>query len=355
VLQAGRERVPARFPLGRGIVFLSIAMIWLLTVAIAIGEDTVTVATGANRRGRSKQTGEVLEYTGDGLVLKTSRGRKTTIDAELVINIETTKSPLHRKGDLALASRDYDGAISHYNAAVLAKEEHRGWVQRMMLASLLRCYQATVRHDEAGRLFAQLVEADPKTPYLDTIPLAWSTGQRAGDRQITTWMSSRQHAVRLLGASYALSTPRRELAIKVLEQLTADENSTLRRLAQAQIWRTRIPQPNDDVDDWESVIQQLPASLQAGPYYVWGQALAVTGQHERAALAQMRVRILFDASPPLAAEAMLQAGKSLAALENFEDASRVYAEIITDFPKTDAAAEAKQHIETLNSQPKKPT
>jgi tetratricopeptide (TPR) repeat protein len=297
----------------------------------------------------------VLEFRGTGLVLQTVTGRKTTIPADKVVDIQTSRTTPHRQGDAAFEQDRYQDAAKHYQLALSGDQEQRGWVRRRILAALVRSQHAAGNHDAAGRLFVTLLRDDPASPYFDAIPLAWTTVQQAKNQQIAPWLADPLPAVRLLGASYALSSTRRDVAVQALEELTEHADVHIRSLATAQLWRTRIAQSElDDVQQWEPIINRLPPSLRAGPYFAWGQSLATAGQHERAALAQMRVRILYAALPQLSAEALLAAGKSLIELDQMTSATRVLTELIADFPETRAAAEAQQRLESLNITPRKP-
>jgi TolA-binding protein len=91
----------------------------------------------------------------------------------------------------------------------------------------------------------------------------------------------------------------------------------------------------------------LPESLRAGPYYVLGLGLAAHDQHRRAAVALMRIPILFPRQEALAAEALLAAGRSLAGLDQIDEAARVYRELIAQHSTSTAAAEARQRLESL--------
>ena len=319
-------------------------------------EDVVVVATGADGQGRARRTGRVLEFRGTGLVLQTVTGRKTTIPADKVVDIQTSRTTPHRQGDAAFEQGRYQDAAKHYQAALSGDQEPRGWVRRRILAALVRSEYSTGRPDAALRLFATLLRDDAQSPYFDALPLAWTTSQQANRQLVATSLADPLAAVRLLGASYGLSSTRRDVAVQALEQLTEHADVRIRMLATAQLWRTRIAQSElNDVQQWEPIINRLPPDLRAGPYFVWGQALAAAGQHERAALAQMRARILYPAPPQLSAESLLAAGKSLIELNQTNSATRVLAELITDFPDTRAAAEAQQRLEAIRPASQKPT
>ncbi|NIP85691.1 MAG: hypothetical protein GTO03_09060, partial [Planctomycetales bacterium] len=104
-----------------------------------------------------------------------------------------------------------------------------------------------------------LLEDDPQSPYFDTIPLAWTSGQRATPQQIAPWLAHPLPAIRLLGASYGLAGGDRQQAIGVLDSLAQQPDARVRHLATAQRWRTRLARPDpQELDRWPAVIAQLP-------------------------------------------------------------------------------------------------
>jgi TolA-binding protein len=90
----------------------------------------------------------------------------------------------------------------------------------------------------------------------------------------------------------------------------------------------------------------MPAPLRAGPYLVLGRALSRSGQSESAALTLLRVPILYRQHYLLAADGLLAAGRELENLQRHDQALGLYAELVREYPATDAAAEARQRLET---------
>jgi TolA-binding protein len=69
------------------------------------------------------------------------------------------------------------------------------------------------------------------------------------------------------------------------------------------------------------------------------------GDHQPAAVALMRVPILHPDRRHVAAESLLQAGKALLVLGHDDEAARVFHELISSFPRSNAAAEARQRLD----------
>jgi hypothetical protein len=169
--------------------------------------------------------------------------------------------------------------------------------------------------DRAGETFLVLLRSDPSTPWYSAIPLAWKPSQPVADlaQQATRWMADSQvPTAALLGASWLLATAQREQALETLGRLTSCPDPRVAILAEAQQWRgTVVTARLEDVQRWEQQVSRLDASLQAGPWFVVGQALARHNQHARAALAFLRVPILYPDDRDLAAESLLAAGEQL--------------------------------------------
>ena len=87
--------------------------------------------------------------------------------------------------------------------------------------------------------------------------------------------------------------------------------------------------------------------MAAGPNFVFGRGLAQQQQWEQAALAMMRVPILYPKQRSLSARALLEAGRALERLERTKQAVHLYRELIRDYPETKPVAEARGRMESM--------
>ena len=96
----------------------------------------------------------------------------------------------------------------------------------------------------------------------------------------------------------------------------------------------------------------MPEPIAAGPYFLLGLARAQRQQPEQAALAVLRVAILYPQRRALAAQSLLEAGRVLEGLDRKQSALRLYRELIRDYPeRARAVAEARARLEEIgNSQ-----
>jgi len=117
----------------------------------------------------------------------------------------------------------------------------------------------------------------------------------------------------------------------------------------AQTWRAAmITADSKQIDTWEGAADNMPERLAAGAYLVVGRARARLRQWEPAALALLRVAILYPQHRELAARALLEAGRALEGLDRKAEAARLYRELIRNYPQqTLSVAEAQKRMEGM--------
>jgi TolA-binding protein len=91
----------------------------------------------------------------------------------------------------------------------------------------------------------------------------------------------------------------------------------------------------------------MPEPLRAGPYYVLGAAEAQHQRWERAALAWMRIPILYPEHRNLAAQALFDAGRSLERLGRSEQSVQLYRELVNTYPNTAPGSQAQARMEQM--------
>ncbi len=316
--------------------------------AAAQNQDTVYVSTGS-AGGHARLGGEILDYSGAGLRIRVAGGHEKLIPAEKILGIETFYIRPHVDANRMFEVGKYDQAAPLYQDAL--DKEPRRWVRRQIMAQLIRCYDALGRPDRAGNGFVALIEGDPATPYFDCIPLAWLPRQPspAMEQLARGWTQNKQPAVVLLGLSYLLQTSDRQNTLLQLRQLSAGSDRRVALLAMAQTWRASIPTAKiPQLDAWNRAVEQMPETLAAGPYFVLGAAWIQKQQWEKAALALMRLPILYPQQRALAAQALVGAGRCMEKLNRKGEALRLYYELIRTYKEQSRPiAEAESRIEQL--------
>jgi hypothetical protein len=165
------------------------------------------------------------------------------------------------------ADKDYGGAVR----PLLDSLNDRPPVWRQQWLSMLAADAAwrSARSEIALELVAQL-DSRPLAPYvLAWLPIAWqndrqgAASMQAADKRL----ADKSAAVRLVAASWLLTSPSRHQAATVLKQLSADTaRPAVAALARAVLWRTATPpQVNQHADAWQQQIDDLPIVLQTGP------------------------------------------------------------------------------------------
>jgi len=313
----------------------------------------VIYATGKDAIGRGTTTGTIIDYTGETLVLRTSGGREQRIPTPRVIEIQTMWTAEKLAGDQMVEAGEYDEAVKNYLTAY--RDERRDWARREIMAHCVRCYRELARFDRAAEAFLSLIHLDPKTQHFDTIPLSWTPYQPSltFQQKANSWLdSSQSSSARLLGASWLLSTAARGSAISALRELTADSDARIASLAETQLWRTQVATAKpQDIERWRRLVERMPHPLRAGAYFTLGRALAGKQQGEQAALAFLRVPILYPKDGRLAAAALLSAGRELERIGQTKEAVVLYREVVRDHSQTPAAAEASSRLENLAAGP----
>jgi tetratricopeptide (TPR) repeat protein len=333
-----------------------IIALWL---APAAGQDTAYIAGSGG--GQTKITGRVLDYTGRELKWQHAGGQQQSFPAEKVLRIETPCGRQQTDADALLARNQFDRALGLYLKAV--DDEPRRWVRRQIIARIVGCYQALDQPQRAGEAFLLLIRDDPDTPYFDCIPLAWTPQQLPVDLELAArqWLGREEPAAQLLGASHLLAGRDRPEALRLLRRLAAGTDRPAIRegismssrwltgLALAQTWRAEVATATaEQLDGWSRLIEQMPEPLAAGPYFVLGYARAQRQQPEQAALALLRVAILWPQQRLLAAQSLVEAGRALEKLDQGQEALRLYREAIRTYPEqTRPAAEAQSRLEEM--------
>ncbi len=312
------------------------------------GEDTVTVLTGKDAKVRTNRIGEIIEYTGESLQLKSASGRVENIPAARVVDIRTQWTPAQERGDSLRAEGKLEEAITAYKQA--KREEPRVWARRKIMAELVGCYSELGRFDVAGDEWLAIVESDPLTRHYEVVPVAWIPTPPDGALQprAAAWLQSKAPQAQVLGASWLLAGPERGGAVAALEGIAGSKtvDRRIRSLAQIQLWRTKVVLAKlDEVQRWQAALEQMPAEVRASGYFVVGEALARLEKPEDAALAYLHVPLVHSQQRVMAADALLAAAKQHEDLGRTEQAVGLYREVLSGYSRTAAAEEAKTRLE----------
>jgi tetratricopeptide (TPR) repeat protein len=323
-------------------------MLTVSRLSLCSAEDTVTILTGKDAKTRTNRTGEIVEYTGESLQLKSSSGRVETIPTPRIVDIRTKWTLTHERGDSLRAEGNLEEAISVYKQA--KRDESRTWARRKIMAELVACYAELGRFDFAGDEWLAIVSSDPLTMHYEVIPVAWHflPPNAALESRAAGWLNRKEPAAQVLGASWLLTGPQRSAATMALEALLTNKavDPRIRSLAQIQLWRIRLVSAKlDEVQRWQSAIEQMPSEIRASGYFVVGEALSRLEQPDGSALAYLRVPLVHHQQRVMAADALLAAATQHKKLGRDEQAVGLYREVLSGYSRTAAAEEAKARLE----------
>jgi tetratricopeptide (TPR) repeat protein len=324
-------------------------MVLVCVPGIAAAQDTVITSSASDPAARIKKQGEIVDYTGGELTLKTTFGTTERIPAARVVEIKSTWTPAHQAASAARNEGRLDEAIEAFREA--KREEKRPWAQRRIMAELTAAHLEAGRIDAAGNQFLEIVLADPATIHFDVIPIAWRAAPpdpvlevRAGQ-----WLASKKlPAARLLGASWLLSGGQRVAATTALDELAGSSDPRIAGLATIQQWRTKLVTAKpDEISRWHAQLEKLPRDIQAAGWYILGDLYARQNKSEQAAIAYLKLPLLFREQRATAADALLAAGKQLEKMGEASQAAGLYRELVRDFAHLPAAAEAQTRLKEL--------
>jgi tetratricopeptide (TPR) repeat protein len=333
------------------------SLILILLPLTASAQDTVIV-TGADGKTPVTRYGEIVDYTGAELTLKTSAGRRDPIPRSRILEIKTIWLADHLRGRELRSSGKLEAAIEAYREA--KNREQRPWARRQIQSELTECYAESGRFDLAGEEFLAIVAADPLTHHLAVMPLAWRPfpPDAAVEARAAAWLSSdtQSPAATILGASWLLSTSRRGEAIQALAEVAEsrgrESDERMSQLAQVQLWRTRLVTAKaDEVARWKAAALRMPPEVAACGWYVIGEALARHKQPEEAALAYMRVPLVHGQQRVMSADSLVAAGEQLETLGRSDQAAGLYREVLADYAACPAAREAQSRLAALAKSP----
>ena len=289
---------------------------------------------------------QIVDYTGERITVQFKGGpTQKTYPAEQVVEVRTAWLESHELGRKLLAERKLNEAAQALQSALVA--EKRGWVQREILASLIRCSLRSGDRASAGTRFLKLLDSDRTTRHFGLIPLVWASEQVPGaaKAQARIWLTQESDTTRLLGASLLLDDANLgETAAQELLALQRGTDDRVRSLAQAQSWRLKLRAleiGDFELNRWDTRIREMPATLRGGPSYLLGRGWTMRREHDRAATSLLWVMLMDDNDPRLAARAGVEAAESLKRLGQPDDARRLLQEIATRFPDTEFGEAAR--------------
>jgi tetratricopeptide (TPR) repeat protein len=302
--------------------------------SVVLAEDTVAYLGGKGGQETIRRAGKIEDYSGAGLVLVTTQGRKETIPLDKLVDFQTTATDEEQSADKLKRAGKLPEAIEAYKQAKRA--ESRQWVIRRISRSLVDCYDVAGQIDQAGDEFLAIVAADEETPYFGSIPLAWRGSATEGPAatRAPKWLAAaNQPAAELLGASWLVAGAQRAKALAKLKALSNDLDPRIAHLAAAQLWRAALVTATAaDARKWQQQIERMPAELRSGPLLVLGDYYARNDRSDEALLAYLQVPLVYNRRQTLSGTGLISAARLLEKLKRPDDAGRLYREVEAQYP-----------------------
>jgi len=327
----------------------SMLILCLPLLAAAQNGSDLVIVWDANRANQLKVSGHIIEYTNVAVSIQLPSGGVRQIESDRIVSMVTAWRPEYQEAEDLFHEKQYDRAEKGFRQAYSV--ETRDWIRERIQSRILLCLRAQGEWSAAARFYAEVLrKTNPLTPYLDVIPIVWHTliPSSAMQGQAVALLDSSDLNDRLIGASWLLASPLRARAVSVLTQLELNTNKRIAILATAQLWRTKLPVAlKADLEKWQNVINRLPLTYQAGPYYVLGRLQQQQGESALAVLTWMRVIILYPHAHQLNAESLLAAIKALQQLEKPTQAITLCRELQNEYQSTIAATQTSRLIKQL--------
>lgn len=258
---------------------------------------------------------------------------------------------LREKGDALKALEEYQAALDAGPEGAFAGRALRG----LALARYER-----KDYDMAAELFLRLMQESPDVP-LNEETYAWA-GQRFLDQE--TWDKAAQafeallervpgypyHAqVRFKIAECAERTGKPKNAI-ALYQAVIDAAPKSTKAVEAKYRMARLYEAQNQHEKafalYQAASQANNGDVAARATFHVGELLEAREEFSQAARTYMRVAILF-LHPELSPKALWRAGQCFEKAGGAEQAKKAYQEIVSDYPETEDAAQAKQALSAL--------
>lgn len=306
-----------------------------------VGQERVDVIVTKRENGKEtvKRRGEIVDWKGDSLTLR-SNGRDREIKNQEIVEVQTAWTEeyvqgcqFYEQGNVAKAAELLQKAI---------QTDPRDWADRIARAKLIDIYLTLEQPAAAVEQFIQILADDRETRFFYQMPIPWFDSGQNLIQPARKWISTNDPVGKLLGASWLIESPDRDKAIKVLEELSGHADPTVKSFAIAQLWRIRPNPSSKQVEVWKNLVNKMPRDLRAGPLSLLANGQMRAGQANEAMISLMKIRILYPKQKTLGAAALYRASLLLQNKGNTSQAKLMLSELVSQFPQSVWARQAGQ-------------
>lgn len=239
-------------------------------------------------------SGRVQSFDRGALTLLGADGQLRSIDSLQVQAVRFQWSHAAVAAAMELfEQRKYRESITALNAA--RQTDTPRWQQQFVIGYMIQAALALGSTRTAGVLFLDLAASQPPPLVYADMPLCWTV--REPDKltleSAKQWLVSDVEEAKLLGASWLLLGPERDMASKVLSQLQSSQNPLVAELAATQAWRlVAPPETLKRLDAWLAFRDRMLQPLQLGPTEFLADRLQRVGETDLAIEQWMRIATL---------------------------------------------------------------
>ena len=309
-------------------------------------QDKLFIKT-ENGQGKFSLKGEIIDWKGDTLVIKTlPKGIVKQVSTENILKIETYEFEDYQLALKAISQRDYASAIKMLNEAYL--KENRIWFRREILSHKLTCLLNMGRTEDAVHTFLSLTSTDEETRHFKLIPVPY-THQKENAPTYTLALKHMQNGQneieKLMGAAYLLlDAKHQKSANDTLKTLTYSKNLKVAFVAKSQLWRTQIDSNtgNGILKLWDDAIRYAPKDTRVPAYLILGNAYAEVGRTDEAIENWLRPWSENYPDRYLTARYLNRTKKMMEKMRRKEEAIRIEQILIKDYGDFKTVVNARQ-------------
>ncbi len=236
-------------------------------------------------RAIETQSGTVLQFDSEQLRFQPSGdAEEKVIAAARVLWIEPDQVTDVEADALRLfASGEYSSSLLKLPEILAAKPPV--WRQQWITMTAAVAAWKSGRADISLELVSQLDRRPLPPVAIAWLPIAWTNRPQAANvvDAANSRLADPSPVVRLVAASWLLSSPQRSQAIAALKQLEAQDRKEIARFARILSWRAASPPEVVELSSgWEAAIDSLPMVWQTGPLTLLIDKLRSANQLEAA-------------------------------------------------------------------------
>ena len=313
-------------------------------------EDAVIYYNSSTGR-QTRSTGTIENYSRYELTLRTTSGNILSIKTDNIIEVQAERPALYNEAEQRMNNREFYQALPLLEKSLPMVSEE--WMKQEILARQIECLYSLNRVEDAAQRYVQLVRLAPDSAFYDCVPLVWTSVELSSKMQqmAQNWIRQQNYPyVALLGASFLLTSDKKNEAQTALAVLTKSDDSDVAALAQLQLNRLSLtPLPMPTIKNLEMKTDALPKSLQFGPRFVlaqlWSRSSAGEIKTDKAAINYLQCATNSKAPVEFQARAYYSAGSVLLSANRRDEAFRVFNRLIDKCPDSQWSQQAKRTID----------